>query len=50
MTRQIDTLGTTDTFTYDNQGRQLTHTRQKSDGTQPITTSVKYYRNLKHKV
>lgn len=31
-----------DLYTYDNDGRELSHTRQKSDGSQAITTSAKY--------
>ena len=40
-----DTMNTVDLYTYDNQGRVLTHTRRKSDGTQSISNSASYDKN-----
>ncbi|NLN66369.1 MAG: RHS repeat protein, partial [Clostridiaceae bacterium] len=39
---QENSLGTQDIYTYDNQNRQISHSRQKQDGTERITTSAKY--------
>ena len=35
-------MGTQDIFSYDNQNRQTQHTRQRNDGTDRITTLVRY--------
>jgi YD repeat-containing protein len=37
-----NSFGVQDIYTYDNLGRQTSHTRQKHDGTESITVSVKY--------
>ncbi|MDP4144966.1 MAG: right-handed parallel beta-helix repeat-containing protein, partial [Bacillota bacterium] len=43
--QQQDSLGKVEMSTYDNQGRELTHTEQKSDGTNAITTTAAYDKN-----
>ncbi|MCG8402917.1 MAG: hypothetical protein MJA84_15200, partial [Firmicutes bacterium] len=40
-----DTEGTVDIYTYDNQGRILSQTRKREDGTEAITVSYRYDKN-----
>lgn len=42
LKQKVNSAGPVDLYTYDNQGRELFHTRKKSDGSQVITTSIKY--------
>jgi len=39
---QENSIGTQDIFSYDNQNRQIQHIRQRKDGTEHISTSVRY--------
>lgn len=45
LAKATDTVGAADTFTYDNQGRQLSHSRTYPGDSKTITTSVKYDKN-----
>ncbi|WP_049756829.1 RHS repeat protein [Ruminiclostridium cellulolyticum] len=38
LKQQLNSMSKLDLYTYDNQGRQLSHTEKKSDNTQAITT------------
>ncbi|HCC07105.1 MAG TPA: hypothetical protein DEP72_02915, partial [Clostridiales bacterium] len=40
-----DSIGKVNSYTFDNQGRVLTQSEKKSDGSQEITVSVKYDKN-----
>ncbi|WP_148134550.1 RHS repeat-associated core domain-containing protein [Candidatus Formimonas warabiya] len=40
--KKTHSAGIIDLYSYDNQGRELSHSQQKSDGTQLVTTTVKY--------
>lgn len=43
--KQQDSLGKVELSTYDNQGRELTYTKQKADGSNSIITSIAYDKN-----
>jgi len=40
-----DSTGVLDVYTYDNQGRQLSYTQKRQDGTEAITTYSRYDKN-----
>ncbi len=42
LANKEDSLGCVNKYTYDNQGRVLSETERKQDGTEDITTSTKY--------
>ena len=45
LKKQTDSTGLYDLYSYDNQGRQLSHTQQNASGTQQILSSAKYDKN-----
>ncbi|MFZ5987822.1 MAG: RHS repeat-associated core domain-containing protein [Bacillota bacterium] len=45
LRKQKDTFGTIDLYTYDGQGRVLTHTTKKEDNQEAINTSMGYDKN-----
>jgi RHS repeat-associated protein len=42
LKQKSNSAGVVDLSTYDKQGRELSHTQRKSDGTQSLSTSVRY--------
>lgn len=42
LKKKTNSAGPVDLYIYDNQGRELSHTQQKADGTQSITISTRY--------